>query len=121
MRETWGRGFSTVVEEALETAHQGTRAVYPIICSDISDAAVNPGGPPDFDGLSPHELFQLVHRVAFQGIRGLGYGEIYPLQDSANRSSHLAVWFLLDALAGMALRGDDPGGPSAPRRAPGMP
>jgi agmatinase len=103
MKEIRSRGLTSVVEEALEIAHQGTRAVYLTICSDILDAATNPGGPPDFDGMTSHELFQVVHRVALAGLRGMDFVEVYPLQDPHHRSSHLAVWTMLHALAGVAL------------------
>jgi agmatinase len=103
MREIRDRGLLSAMDEALEVARRGTRAVYLTICSDILDAATNPGGPPDFDGLTSHELFELVHGVALQGVRGIDYVEIYPLQDPTNRSSHLAVWTLLHALAGVAM------------------
>jgi guanidinopropionase len=103
MKELRSRGLDRVLDEALERAHEGTRSVYLTICSDILDAATNPGGPPDFDGLTSHELFRVLHRVALEGVRGLDYVEIYPLQDPTHRSSHLAVWALLHALAGLAM------------------
>jgi len=103
MKEVRDRGLDKVLEEALDRAHEGTRAVYLTICSDILDAATNPGGPPDFDGMTSHELFQVVHRVALAGLRGMDFVEVYPLQDPHHRSSHLAVWTVLHALAGVAL------------------
>ncbi|HEX2959578.1 MAG TPA: arginase family protein, partial [Chitinispirillaceae bacterium] len=67
------------------------------------DAAFNPGGPCDFDGLTPHELFYAMRRLGQQGINGLDFVEIYPLQDGKNFSSHLAAWTMIHALAGIAL------------------
>ena len=98
------RGLASAMEEALERVHDGTQRVYLTICSDILDGLANPGGPPDFDGLMPHELFQLVHLAALKGLDGMDFVEIYPIQDPANRSSHLAVWTICHALAGLALR-----------------
>ena len=95
------QGPERTLEQALEIAHRGTRAVYLTICSDILDAAHNPGGAPDFDGLNSHELFNLVHGIAKAGIRGMDFVEIYPFQDTANRSAHLAVWTIVHALAGL--------------------
>jgi len=96
------QGLEEALAEALAAAREGTRAVYLSICSDILDAACNPGGPPDFDGLMPGELFRAVHAAARAGIRGLDFVEIYPLQDPYNRSAHLAVWTMLHALSGLA-------------------
>jgi len=95
-------GFEAAVEQAIALAHQETKAVYLTICSDILDGLCNPGGAPDFDGLLPHELFYLVRRAAAAGLAGMDYVEVYPLQDPAQRSSHLASWTLIHALAGMA-------------------
>ena len=105
MKEVRDLGVGPAVEEAIALAHQGTEAVYLTICSDILDAAHNPGGPPDFGGLTSHELFQVVHQVTRAGIRGMDMVEVYPLQDPHHRSSHLAVWTFVHALVGLALRG----------------
>jgi agmatinase len=102
MKEIRRRGLDSILEESLERAHTGTRAVYLTICSDILDAVYNPGGPPDFDGLMPSELFEVVRRVALENIRGMDFVEVYPLQDPTHRSSHLAVWTLIHALIGLA-------------------
>jgi agmatinase len=116
MREIRSRGLDEALKEALEWAHEGTSAVYLTICSDILDAACNPGGPPDFDGLWPHELFKLVHKVAMKGLDGLDFVEVYPLQDPHGRSSHLAAWTLLHALAGLAQGRSERKGPEEGER-----
>ena len=103
IKEIRDKGLVPALQEALALAHQDTEAVYLTICSDILDAAHNPGGPPDFGGLSSHELFEVVHRTARAGIRGMDMVEVYPLQDPHNRSSHLAVWTFVQALVGLAL------------------
>lgn len=97
------RGFNAVLDEAIATAGNGTKGLYVTICSDIIDAAFNPGGPCDFDGLTPHELFYALRRIGERGINGLDFVEIYPLQDKNGFSSHLAAWSLIHALAGIAL------------------
>jgi guanidinopropionase len=97
------KGFSTIIDEAIAAAGDGTKALYVTICSDIIDAAFNPGGPCDFDGLTPHELFYALRRLGERGINGLDFVEIYPLQDKNNFSSHLVAWSLIHALAGIAL------------------
>jgi len=105
IKEVRDKGVVPSIEEAIKLAHEGTEAVYFTICSDILDAAHNPGGPPDFGGLTSYELFDVVHRVAKSGIKGMDMVEVYPLQDSYNRSSHLTVWAFVHALTGMALAG----------------
>lgn len=103
MKEIRDKGLSSALEEAIGLARQGTEAVFLTICSDILDAAHNPGGPPDFGGLTSHELFQVVHQTARAGLAGMDMVEVYPLQDPHNRSSHLAVWTFVQALVGLAL------------------
>ena len=102
MAQVRGVGFGQAVEEAIQTAHQGTKAVFLTICSDILDAYCNPGGAPDFGGLTPAELFHLVRRAAGAGLAGMDFVEIYPFQDPANQSSHLCAWTMVYALAGLA-------------------
>ncbi len=105
MKEVRELGFEAALNEALAAAKEGTTAVYLTICSDILEAAFNPGGPPDFGGLTPHELFSLIHRVALSGLAGMDFVEIYPPQDPLDRSSHLAVWAFVHALCGLAMAG----------------
>jgi guanidinopropionase len=95
-------GIEKIVQSAMNIAYTGTRAVYVTICSDVIDAAYNPGGPADFDGLNPHELFYALHHLGQKGIKGLDFVEVYPLQDVNGFSSHLAVWAIIHALVGMA-------------------
>lgn len=96
-------GFETTIREALRIARTGTECIYVTICSDILDGAFNPGGPADFNGLSPSELLYAVHTIGKSGFSGLDYVEVYPMQDPNNRSSHLAAWTIIYALAGLAV------------------
>jgi guanidinopropionase len=98
------RGIESVITEAVQIAKYNTQYLYVTICSDILDAACNPGGPADFNGLLPHELFHSLFTLGESGIDGLDYVEVYPLQDPNSFSSHLAAWALIYALAGMASR-----------------
>jgi agmatinase len=102
IREIRQKGLGAALEEALELVHQETEAVFLTICSDILDAAHNPGGPPDFGGLTSGELMELAFQTAAQGIRGMDFVEVYPPQDPLGRSSHLAVWTFVHALVGLA-------------------
>ena len=98
------RGIDSVIDEAIDIAHQDTKYVFVTICSDCTDAGFNPGGPADFNGLMPHELLPSLFRIGASGIAGLDYVEVYPNQDSQGFSSHLASWAIIYTLAGMASR-----------------
>ena len=102
-REIRRLGVDAAVEEALRVARKGTKKVYVTICSDVTDAAFNPGGPADFDGLFPHELFSALHQIGEAGFAGLDYVEVYPIQDPTSFSSHLAAWAIIHALVGLAV------------------
>jgi len=104
IKEIHELGIEKAIDQAAHIAHEGTNAMYITICSDIFDAAYNPGGPPDFDGLTPRELFYSLFSLGQRGIAGLDFVEIYPLQDANGVSSHLAAWSLIYALAGIAMR-----------------
>lgn len=104
MKEIRKRGIDAVTTEAIKIAYKKTKRVYITICSDCIDAAFNPGGPIDFNGLFPHELFASLYRLGESGISGLDYVEVYPNQDPHSFSSHLASWAIIYALAGMASR-----------------
>lgn len=96
------RGIKAVIDEALDIIQTDTKHIYVTICSDIIDAAFNPGGPADFNGLFPHELFYALYSLGEAGISGLDYVEVYPIQDPQSLSSHLAAWAMIYALAGLA-------------------
>lgn len=104
IREIRRRGIDVVIDEAINIAGEGTNHIFVTICSDCIDAAFNPGGPADFNGLFPHELFSALYRLGEFGIAGLDYVEIYPNQDPYAFSSHLASWGIIHALAGLAAR-----------------
>ena len=98
------RGMDAVIDAAIGLATTGTSCIYVTICSDCIDAAFNPGGPADFNGLFPNELFSALYKLGKSGISGLDFVEIYPLQDPRGFSSHLAAWSIIHALAGLAAR-----------------
>src|SRR3990172_10836612 len=104
IREIRNRGMDAVIGEAIGFATKGTRCIYVTICSDCMDVAFNPGGPVDFNGLFPNELFAALYKLGENRFAGLYFLEIYPLQDPHNVSSHLAAWALIHALAGLAAR-----------------
>jgi agmatinase len=98
------RGINAIMDEAMEIASEKTKNVYVTVCSDISDAAFNPGGPADFNGLFPNELFSALIKLGKAGIAGFDYVEVYPNQDPNSFSSHLASWAIIHALVGLASR-----------------
>ncbi len=102
MSEIRSRGIESITKEALEIASQGTDHIFVTICSDCIDAGFNPGGPIDFNGLFPHELFWSLHRLGEFGFAGLDFVEVYPLCDATSSSSHLASWAIIYALHGLA-------------------
>ncbi|GFE58370.1 agmatinase family protein [Geobacter sp. AOG1] len=102
IRDIRKEGIDNVIEKAITIARTNTKHIFVSICSDCIDAAFNPGGPADFNGLFPHELFSALYRLGEEGIAGLDYVEIYPKQDPMSFSSHLASWGLIHVLAGMA-------------------
>ena len=104
MRQVRRMGMDAVLSEAVRIAGKGTDGFYVTICSDCLDAAYNSGGPIDFNGLQPHELFDALFTLGEQGMGGLDYVEVYPLSDPRSVSSHLAVWAMIHAMAGLAVR-----------------
>jgi guanidinopropionase len=102
IREIRNLGIEAVMEKAIDIAQKNTKHIYVTICSDIIDAAFNPGGPADFNGLFPYELFSALYKLGGSGLSGLDYVEVYPIQDPNAFSSHLAAWALVHALAGVA-------------------
>ena len=107
MKEIRERGMIEVTEEAIALARERTRHVFVTICSDSIDVGYNPGGPSDFNGLSPGELLPALQRIGSSGIAGLDYVEVYPGQDPQGHSSHLAAWAMIYALSGLAARKRD--------------
>lgn len=98
------RGISSIIEEAILIAKKGTEEFYVTICSDCVDVAYNSGGPIDFNGLRPDELFFALFRLGEEGLAGLDFVEVYPMIDPRSISSHLASWAIIYALAGLASR-----------------
>lgn len=104
IRDIQKRGMDAVMADALDVAHAGTKHVFVTICSDCTDAGFNPGGPADFNGLTPRELLPWLFTIGERGISGADYVEVYPTQDPHGFSSHLAAWALIYLMAGMASR-----------------
>lgn len=95
-------GVSAVFDKIKEEVLDQSDLVYLTICSDVLDVSENPGGPADFAGLTSYQLLSLVHQIASHGIQGLDFVEIYPPQDHAGISSHMAAWVGIYGLNGIA-------------------
>lgn len=95
-------GVEETFRRAVEIAGKGTEGIYVTVCSDVLDAAFNPGGPADFAGLGSHELLSLLYRFGRHGVLGFDFVEIYPPQDANNTSGHMAAWAVLYLLSGVA-------------------
>ncbi|MEE9913302.1 MAG: agmatinase family protein [Deltaproteobacteria bacterium] len=96
-------GIEAAFQKALEIAWKDTRAVYITVCSDVMDAACNPGGSPDSLGFTPWELSDFLYRSGKAGVAGFDFMEVYPSRDPNCVSSHISVWMALYLLAGMAV------------------
>ncbi|MCL5257110.1 MAG: arginase family protein [Chloroflexi bacterium] len=96
-------GLEASLQEVLDLARKGTEKVYLTVHADIVDAAFSPGSLPEFDGLTPSELFFALRTITSAGIDGLDFVDLLPEADPSGRSPHLAVWALIHALAGVAM------------------
>lgn len=94
------KDLKAYAREIYEMASKDVDCVYLSICSDVLDYAFNPGGPVDGNGLTSYELLTMVHEICKLGVIGMDFVEVYPQQDAAQRSAHLASMIVLYALAG---------------------
>jgi len=97
-------GLQVVLSRALELIGQDVDGFYVSVCSDVIDHAYNPGGPPDFGGLTPSDMCEALYRLGQEKILGLDLVEVYPRYDVNDASVHLLVWQVIYALAGLATR-----------------
>lgn len=100
--EVQQKGIDAVFDIIKENVLSKSDIVYLTICSDALDVSENPGGPPDFAGLTSYQLLSLVHKIAAEGIQGLDFVEVYPPQDHAGISSHMAAWAGIYGMSGIA-------------------
>jgi agmatinase len=94
-------GIVQSAERAIQIARKNTNGIYVTVCSDVLDVAFNPGGPPDFCGMSSSELAWLLYRLGAGEVMGFDYVEVYPTSDPNHVSSHAAVWMTIYLLSGM--------------------
>lgn len=97
------RGVDAVIREAHAIASDGTDGVYVSICSDVIEAAFNPGGPPDPNGMTVYELLRAVRFLGSQSnLVGYDHCEVLPPFDPTNLASHTAAWVAVYMMIGMA-------------------
>ena len=97
-------GIDAGIQRAIEIAGRGTKALYVTVCSDVLDAAYNPGGPPDMCGVSSYELSEMLYACGLAGAKGFDYMEVYPPCDHHDNSSNCACWMTIFIMQGMAQR-----------------
>ena len=96
------KGAEACIQQALQWAQDGTKALYITVCSDALDASENPAGPNDFCGLSTYELASMLYQCGRAGAGAFDYMEVYPPTDHNYQSSHAACWMSIYAMNGMA-------------------
>ena len=99
-------GPEKAAERALELAWDGCKAVYLSFDIDSFDPGFAPGtGSPEPGGLLPREGFELVRRIAQEGLCGMEVVEVSPPYDVNDNTAQLAARVMLDALAAMVAAG----------------
>ena len=95
-------GPEKAAERALDLAWDGCKAVYLSFDIDSFDPGFAPGtGSPEPGGLLPREGFELVRRIAREGLCGMEVVEVSPPYDVNDNTAQLAARVILDALAAM--------------------
>ena len=110
MEEVDRRGISSVIDEALGLALDGTRGVHLSLDMDVLDPSAAPGvGTPVPGGLTVREVHTVMERVAAcGGLRSLEVAEVNPVLDLRNQTAELAVHFVASALGKRVLSGLGP-------------
>ena len=95
------RGIHEVIKEALETAADGSDAVYVSIDIDVVDGAHSPGtGAPVFEGIGARDFLRAMETLGTYDIVGaLDLCEVSPPLDTSGRTAHLAASGLIAVLA----------------------
>jgi len=105
--ELHGADLAVVAARALSVAGAGSRPVFVDVDVDVCDRAAVPACPASAPGgLSPHELRELVFRLALgPHVRGFDIAEIDACDDAADgRTVRLAALLVLEIAAGLASR-----------------
>ena len=99
-------GIDKVAEMALETAWEGTDAVWLSFDIDAIDSGFVPGtGWPEPGGFLPREALKLVGKVASEGLCGMEVVEVSPPYDVSDITSLMGLRIIVDALGSLVLSG----------------
>ena len=94
------RGIEDVIKDAVETAADGTDAVYISVDIDVVDGSESPGtGVPVFEGIRARDLLRAMELLGtYEIIRAIDLCEVSPPLDPTGRTVHLAASGLLGFL-----------------------
>lgn len=115
MTEIEERGLDAVVADGIAEALDGPDVIYLSVDIDVVDPGSAPGtGTPEPGGLAPSELLRSVRRIA-EGTElvAMDVTEVCPAYDHADVTAALANRCLLEAITGLALRGQRGAGPAS--------
>lgn len=106
MSDVEKEGPEKIAEIALDLAWKGCKAVYLSFDIDSIDPGFAPGtGTPEPGGLLPREAFEIVQRIAKEGLCAMEVVEVSPPYDVNDNTAQLACRVILDALGAMVAEG----------------
>jgi len=106
MNDVTRLGLDKVVEIALETAWNGTDAVYISFDIDSVDCGFVPGtGWPEPGGFLPREILYMLGQVAAEGICGMEVVEVSPPYDTSEITALLGMRAMVDVLGSVVAHG----------------
>lgn len=106
MHDVTALGLDKTAQIALETAWDGTDAVYLSLDIDCVDCGFVPGtGWPEPGGFLPRELLYLLGAVAREGLCGMEVVEVSPPYDTAEITALLAVRSIVEVLGTLVAHG----------------
>jgi agmatinase len=106
MNDVTELGLEKTAEIALETAWDGTDAVYLSFDIDAVDCGFVPGtGWPEPGGFLPREILYLLGAVAKEGICGMEVVEVSPPYDQSEITALLATRAIVDVLGTLVAHG----------------
>ncbi|MBK9428547.1 MAG: agmatinase family protein [Gammaproteobacteria bacterium] len=106
MNDVTELGLEKTAEIALETAWDGTDAVYLSFDIDAVDCGFVPGtGWPEPGGFLPREILYLLGAVAKEGICGMEVVEVSPPYDCSEITALLATRAIVDVLGTLVAHG----------------
>ena len=95
------RGIQDVIKQVVETAADGTDAIYVSIDIDVVDGSQSPGtGAPVFEGIDARDFLRAAELLGtFDVIDAIDLCEVSPPLDPTGRTAHLAASGLVGFLS----------------------